>query len=117
MLVFATLLLAACGPATTQAPATQPPATEPPMTEAPTAVMTEAPTEAMTEAPTAGGIDCMGAQSGDEVSMLYQWAGVEETSFNQVMQPLVDACGIVLKPEFVTRPGSTGYTCPSRNAA
>ena len=58
--------------------------------------MTEAP---MTEAPAMGTIDCMGAQSGDEVSMLYQWAGVEETSFNQVMQPLVDACGIVLKPK------------------
>ncbi len=98
VLVFATLFLAACGPATTQAPATQPPATEPAMTEPP---MTEAPmTEApMTEAPAMGTIDCMGAQSGDEVSMLYQWAGVEETSFNQVMQPLVDACGIVLKPE------------------
>jgi len=60
-------------------------------------MMTETP--AMTEAPSMGNIDCMGAQSGDEVSMLYQWSGVEEQSLNQVLQPLVDACGIVLKPE------------------
>lgn len=46
-----------------------------------------------------GGLDCMGAKSGDEVSLLYQWSGEEEASFNRVMQPLVDACGIVLKPE------------------
>ncbi len=44
-------------------------------------------------------IDCMGAKSGDEISMLYQWSGVEETALNQVLQPLVDACSIVLKPE------------------
>jgi alpha-glucoside transport system substrate-binding protein len=41
----------------------------------------------------------MGAQSGDEVSMLYQWSGVEEENLNAILQPLVDACGIVLKPE------------------
>jgi alpha-glucoside transport system substrate-binding protein len=55
-----------------------------------------------TEAPTTGGtgdIDCMGAQQGDEISMIYQWAGVEEAALNQVLQPLLDACGIVLKPE------------------
>ncbi|NJC97102.1 MAG: hypothetical protein C3F07_09960 [Anaerolineales bacterium] len=100
LLVLGSLILSACGggaateapPAMTEAPAmTQ----EPAMTEAPTA--TEEP--AMTEEPMAGGIDCMGAQPGDEVSMLYQWSGVEEASLNQVLQPLVDACGIVLKPE------------------
>jgi alpha-glucoside transport system substrate-binding protein len=71
------------------------------MTEAPTQAATEAPTSAATEAATqaAGAIDCMGANSGDEVSMLYQWSGVEETSLNTILQPLVDACGIVLKPE------------------
>src|SRR5258706_7387903 len=42
---------------------------------------------------------CMGAKSGDEISMLYQWSGVEEENLNKVLQPLVDACGIVLKPE------------------
>ncbi len=47
----------------------------------------------------AGNIDCMGAKSGDEISMLYQWSGVEETNLNTVLQPLVDSCGIVLKPE------------------
>lgn len=100
LLVLGSLILSACGggaateapPAMTEEPAmTQ----EPAMTEAPTA--TEEP--AMTEEPMAGGIDCMGAQPGDEVSMLYQWSGVEEASLNQVLQPLVDACGIVLKPE------------------
>jgi len=53
-----------------------------------------APTE-----PAAMGIDCMGAQSGDEVSMLYQWSGTEEENLNSILKPLVDACGIVLKPE------------------
>jgi alpha-glucoside transport system substrate-binding protein len=103
-LLLLTLLAAACGPAETQTPvATEPPATEAPMTEAPTEAATEAPTEApteaATEAPVAGEIDCKGAQQGDEVSMLYQWSGVEEAALNQVLQPLVDACGIVLKPE------------------
>ncbi|MGE5461967.1 MAG: ABC transporter substrate-binding protein [Syntrophothermus sp.] len=102
------LLVAACGPSNTATPvATQPPATEAPMTEAPTAAATEAPTEAATQAPTeaatqaptAGEIDCKGAKKGDEISMLYQWSGVEEEALNSVLKPLVDACGIVLKPE------------------
>jgi len=69
LLMLAAVLLAACAPQATQAPAA------------------------------AGGLDCMGAQAGDEISMLYQWSGVEEAALNQVLQPLVDACGIVLKPE------------------
>lgn len=73
LLVVATLLLTACG---AKATATQAPA-----------------------AGGTGGIDCMGAKSGDTVSMLYQWSGVEETNFNTIMQPLVQACGITLKPE------------------
>lgn len=101
LLAVVTLLLAACGPQETQAPATEAPTEV--MTEAPTEVMTEAPTEAMTEAPTeapvAGEIDCKGAQPGDTISMLYQWSGVEEEALNQVLQPLLDACGIVLEPE------------------
>lgn len=101
LFVLFTLLLTACGGGQTQAPTevmTEAPTevmTEAPMTEAPTEVMTEAPTEA----PVAGGIDCMGAQQGDEISMLYQWAGAEEAALNQVLQPLIDACGIVLRPE------------------
>jgi alpha-glucoside transport system substrate-binding protein len=105
LLAVVTLLLAGCGGQETQPPATEV-MTEAPtevMTEAPTEAMTEAPTEAMTEAPTqvpvTGEIDCKGAQPGDEISMLYQWSGVEEEALNQVLQPLVDACGLVLKPE------------------
>ena len=102
LLVLFTLLLTACGGGqATEAPATQAPTveiTEAP-TEAPTEAATEAPTEAATQAPTTGEIDCMGAKQGDEISMLYQWSGVEEAALNQVLQPLLDACGIVLKPE------------------
>jgi len=105
LLVLATLILTACGgqktatPAATEAPATAMPATEAPTQAATEAPATEAPTQAATEAPAAGAIDCMGAQKGDEVSMLYQWSGVEETNLNNVLKPLIDACGIVLKPE------------------
>ncbi|HAX69516.1 MAG TPA: hypothetical protein DCY14_07925, partial [Anaerolineae bacterium] len=42
---------------------------------------------------------CMGAAPGDELSLLYQWSGQEEERLNQILQPLVDTCGIVLKPE------------------
>ena len=84
------LALSACSPATT--PTAEPPA---PPTQAPApAQPTEAP--AM---PAAGAIDCMGAQSGDTISMLYQWSGQEEAKLNEILKPLVDACGIVLKPE------------------
>lgn len=88
LLTVAAFVLAACGPKSTPTPVmTEPPMTEPPMTEVPT------------EPPVTSEIDCMGAQAGDEISMLYQWSGVEEEALNQVLQPLVDACGIVLKPE------------------
>ena len=53
---------------------------------------------AATEAPVANEM-CMGAAAGDEISLMYQWSGVEEENLNKVLQPLVDACGIVLKPE------------------
>jgi len=96
------ILLSACGSAATatQAPATQAPATQPPAaTEAP-ATQAPAGTEApATQAPATGGIDCMGAQQGDEISMLYQWSGTEEDNLNKILAPLVEACGIVLKPE------------------
>jgi alpha-glucoside transport system substrate-binding protein len=56
-----------------------------------------------TQAPAAGsntsGIDCMGAKSGDTISEIYQWSGTEEQNWNSIVKPLVDACGIVLKPD------------------
>ncbi|HEX5839779.1 MAG TPA: ABC transporter substrate-binding protein [Anaerolineales bacterium] len=103
VLLFISLLAAACGPADTPTPVmTDEPATQAPtevMTEEPTEAATEAPTEAATEAPVAGEIDCKGAQQGDEISMLYQWSGEEESQLNQVLQPLLDACGLVIRPE------------------
>src|SRR5262245_32864873 len=86
-LTLASMVLAACGggETATQAPMTEAPATQAPATEAPATEVpaTGAPTEApATSAPSTGAIDCMGAQSGDEISMLYQWSGVEETSLN-----------------------------------
>ncbi len=103
----ACLLITACAPAATPEPTTM---AEPTMadTAAPEATMAEptmeasATPEATMAEPTmapASQVDCMGAASGDEISMLYQWSGQEEERLNQILQPLVDACGIVLKPE------------------
>jgi len=74
--IIVSMFIAACGPTETAAPDP----TEPAM-------------------PAVSDVDCMGAQMGDEISMLYQWSGQEEERLNQILQPLVDACGIVLKPE------------------
>lgn len=74
ILVIAAVLLSGCSPTPTQAPVDEPPAA-------------------------AGGIDCMGAAAGDTVTMLYQWAAEEESKLNQILKPLVEACGIVIKPE------------------
>ena len=85
--VIAAMALAACAPAaTTAAPTNAPQATTAPTTP-----------PAATTAPT-GGIDCMGAKSGDVLSMFYQWSGQEETRLNQILKPLVDACGIKIQP-------------------
>jgi alpha-glucoside transport system substrate-binding protein len=70
--------------------------------QATTAAPTSAPTSApapTTAPPAGGGIDCQGAASGDEITLLYQWSGQEETRLNEILKPLVDACGLVLKPE------------------
>ncbi len=110
--VIAALTLAACGPAATTAAPTLPPApttaaTQPP---APTTAPTQAPaatnTTAATQAPAAtntvaapaGAIDCMGAKKGDTITMFYQWSGQEEARLNQILKPLIDACGIVIQP-------------------
>jgi alpha-glucoside transport system substrate-binding protein len=107
LLVFA-LLMAACQPA---APATTAPEEEPmeeepmeeepmeeePMEEEP---MEEEPMEEepMEEEPMMGEIDCMGVEEGAELTIFYQWSGVEEENILSILQPLVDACGIVLAP-------------------
>jgi len=95
VLLIAALALAACAPAATPTPApTSPPAqpTQPP----PTA--TTAPTEAPTEEPMAK-IDCMGAQSGDELTVVYQWSGAEEEKINAIFAPVVEECGIKIVAE------------------
>jgi len=86
MITIAALLVTACaGPQTTTAPSPVPPTSPPPEATQPPAVT--------------GEIDCMGAQAGDTISMLYQWSGAEETRLNEILKPLVDACGIVIQPE------------------
>jgi len=89
VLLAVSLVMVAC------AQKTATPAPKP--TEAP-AAPTEAPAKA-TEAPPAAAVDCMGAASGDTVSMIYQWSGNEEENLNKILKPLVDECGIVLEPE------------------
>jgi alpha-glucoside transport system substrate-binding protein len=89
VLMVAALVLAACGGQATPVPTAPPPQpTQPPVVQ-PTTVPVS----------TAGAIDCKGAKQGDTISMLYQWSGQEEASLNQVLKPLVDACGLVIKPE------------------
>jgi len=83
LFIAASMIFSACStPTPTQAPVVVPPTTAPVATTAP-----------------AASIDCQGAKAGDTISMLYQWSGAEETSLQQVLKPLADACGIVLKPE------------------
>ena len=94
LIMLASMFLTACGSAATAEPTAMPPADTamPAATEAPTAM-------AATQAPAMGAIDCMGAKSGDSISMLYQWAGEEEGKLNTILKPFVDACGVTLKPE------------------
>jgi alpha-glucoside transport system substrate-binding protein len=91
LLLLAGMLLTACGPAATATSAPPPAATAAPAaTSAPAA--TQAP--AATSAPAAGAIDCKGAKSGDTLSVVYQWSGSEEESFNTIVKPFEDACGV-----------------------
>jgi alpha-glucoside transport system substrate-binding protein len=103
MLVLISMFATACTPTATPAPATEPtaavaPTTAPTQAEKPAAA-TAAPAQA--EKPTAAvsAIDCKGAKAGDTISLLYQWSGAEETRLQEILKPLVDTCGIVLKPE------------------
>ena len=101
VLAILSMALVACTPAAT--PTTAPTMAPTEMTQ-PTTEPTMAPTEAMqpttepTMAPTSS-IDCMGAKSGDTLSMLYQWSGTEEAALNTILKPLADACGIVFNPK------------------
>ena len=85
MLIVIALVIGACAPAATPTPVPTP---RPPPTKAPEPTKPPEPT-----------IDCMGAATGDKVTMLYQWSGLEEENLNKILQPLVEACGIVLAPE------------------
>jgi alpha-glucoside transport system substrate-binding protein len=98
ILVVLTMLLGACTPAPTaapaaveEAPAVEVAATEVPATEAPAAV--EAPA-----APAAPAY-CKDAKAGDQVTVMYQWSGAEEEKFNAIVKPFVDACGVKVVAE------------------
>ena len=86
LVTVASLLLTGCPPKTTVAPT-------------PTSKPAEATPTPKAEEPAVAEIDCMGAQAGDKVTMLYQWSGTEEENLNEILKPLVDACGIELAPE------------------
>jgi len=94
ILMLGVIVLAACGTpaASPTVEPTTPAATMPP---APEATATTPPVPTTAEAPAM----CMGAAKGDEITMLYQWAGQEEERLNKILKPLVDTCGIVFKPE------------------
>jgi alpha-glucoside transport system substrate-binding protein len=96
------LLLAACTPAATTAPTnTTAPVAAATNTTAPATAATAEPTAVPTIAPpqTTGTIDCMGAQPGDKLTVMYQWSGSEEAMANAIFAPLVQACGIQLVTE------------------
>jgi alpha-glucoside transport system substrate-binding protein len=92
LFVVAAMLLAACG----QAATTTVPTVAAPV--ATTAAPTAAPTTAPTTAPTAA-IDCTGVTSGDTLTLVYQWSGDEETSFDTIIKPFLDACGVKINPQ------------------
>jgi alpha-glucoside transport system substrate-binding protein len=93
------LILAACGPTE---PVSQPPAEEPaeePAAEEPAAEEPAAEEPAAEEPAEESAIDCMGAQAGAEITVLYQWSGAEEEKINQILAPFVEACGVTIVPE------------------
>ena len=90
ILVIMVLMVTACSPATPE------PTEEPAPTEEAPAAEEQVVEEPVEETST---IDCMGAASGDEVTILYQWSGAEEENFNAAIAPVVEACGITVVPE------------------
>lgn len=95
LLLLVSMVLTACAPAATQAPApTEPPA--PAATQPP--APTEPPAPVATEVPAAPAM-CGEAKSGDQVTVMYQWSGAEEEKFNTIIKPFVDACGVKVVAE------------------
>ena len=93
LMLLIAMLLSACGPAATPVQPTQAAPAQP--TAAPAATDTAAAPASTPAATTAtAAIDCKGAAAGDTLSVAYQWSGSEEESFNTIIKPLEDACGI-----------------------
>ncbi len=57
-----------------------------------------------TAVPVMPGIDCMGAGPGDEVTVLYQWEGAGAQSFQAILEPLLESCGISIVAESASDP-------------
>ena len=74
-------------------------ACQPAAAEEPAVAEEVAPEEAPAEEAVVEDDPCMGAQPGDEITLLYQWSGVEEEKLNTILAPFVEQCGVVLKPE------------------
>jgi alpha-glucoside transport system substrate-binding protein len=103
-ILAACLMLSACAPAPTPtaAPTTAPASSAAASMAASSAAASMAASSAaasMASSAAAGQIDCMGAKSGDTLTLVYQWSGAEEESFNNVIKPFVDACGVKITPQ------------------
>jgi alpha-glucoside transport system substrate-binding protein len=79
--VLLALFLVACGGTATPTEVSAPPPAEGP------------------PPPAEAAIDCMGASSGDQVTVMYQWTGAEEEKINAVFAPFADACGVEISSE------------------
>ncbi|MGD8603375.1 MAG: ABC transporter substrate-binding protein [Anaerolineales bacterium] len=44
-------------------------------------------------------VDCMDAQEGDTINVIYQWTGAEEEKINAVLAPFVETCGVEIVAE------------------
>jgi alpha-glucoside transport system substrate-binding protein len=44
-------------------------------------------------------VDCMDAQPGDTINVIYQWTGAEEEKINAVLAPFVEACEVEIVAE------------------